>query len=860
MRNKFKAALFFLFFAFPFAATFAQTENVWAFGYHAGLDFSTGAPVPIQTNISGFGEGQASISDANGNLMFYTEGTFVWDKNGNLMPNGSELTGIVSVTSYSATSSSSQGTLIMSKPGTTSQYYVFSLTSMEQNGMGNAGKLFYSVVDMSLNGGLGDVVAGEKGIFISGGLSERMTAVVGKRCNIWLVTCSQLGKIKSFEITHSGVDTVPVVSTVGIAQEFTGYIVASPNGQKLAATKCFEHGDGLQAASIFDYDVYTGLASNPIPILDSFGGYGVCFSPDNSKLYVTASFQWLYQFDLSSGNAATIAASGVNLGGTTMTSLKLASDGKIYANSNYTEALDVIKYPNLPGVLAQFTNNALQLLPNTNCISGLPNNVPIFSFSLDTIYHSTNQYGTCLNEAKTLNVQDTSGWGYTWNTGDTSKFININTPGTYWVKYYTEPCTYSVDSFQVYFPKLVLKKSCNTGSYGAAWVMLPYGDTTNYTFTWTDTMNTVLSTTDSLNNVPSGFYNIHISNSNNCDKTIRFFIENDIYKASFTADSLICEQTTIQFTNTSDSQFDHFDWNFNDGSSSTLDEPSHQFQLPGTYSVILIATNGHCSDTINKVITVDPQLSSSFSVTPDRICVGETVHFSIEADSSILSLLWDYGDGITNRDQFANQLTHAYDKAGKMTINLIAHPRACPDVSLNDSVVVFPLPKVDLGEDQYLCLNSRPILLKNLDDNPGMNLHYKWSTLDTNSSLSVVHPGIYTLTVNADPINCSTTESVTIYKDCYIDVPNAFTPNGDGENDYFFPRQMLSKNLSAFKMQVFNRWGQIVFETQRKDGRGWDGKFNEKDQPLGVYVYVIDITIGGTGKQEHYEGNVTLLR
>ena len=60
-------------------------------------------------------------------------------------------------------------------------------------------------------------------------------------------------------------------------------------------------------------------------------------------------------------------------------------------------------------------------------------------------------------------------------------------------------------------------------------------------------------------------------------------------------------------------------------------------------------------------------------------------------------------------------------------------------------------------------------------------------------------------------------------------------------------------------MQIFNRWGQIVFETTRTDGRGWDGKFNGKEQPQGVYVYVIDVTIDGT-RQEHYQGNVTLLR
>ena len=60
-------------------------------------------------------------------------------------------------------------------------------------------------------------------------------------------------------------------------------------------------------------------------------------------------------------------------------------------------------------------------------------------------------------------------------------------------------------------------------------------------------------------------------------------------------------------------------------------------------------------------------------------------------------------------------------------------------------------------------------------------------------------------------------------------------------------------------MQIFNRWGQIIFETTRLDGRGWDGRFNGKVQPEGVYVYLIDAQIDGD-RNEHYQGNVTLIR
>jgi gliding motility-associated-like protein len=138
-------------------------------------------------------------------------------------------------------------------------------------------------------------------------------------------------------------------------------------------------------------------------------------------------------------------------------------------------------------------------------------------------------------------------------------------------------------------------------------------------------------------------------------------------------------------------------------------------------------------------------------------------------------------------------------------------------------------------------------------------LQYLWNTGDTTPILSVTAPGEYSLRVSAGPLPCSNTESITVAKDCYVDIPNAFTPNGDGENDYFLPRQLLSRGLQQFSMQIINRWGQVLFQTRRTDGRGWDGRFNGQDQPQGVYVYLIRATLAN-GFEETYTGNVTLLR
>jgi gliding motility-associated-like protein len=137
------------------------------------------------------------------------------------------------------------------------------------------------------------------------------------------------------------------------------------------------------------------------------------------------------------------------------------------------------------------------------------------------------------------------------------------------------------------------------------------------------------------------------------------------------------------------------------------------------------------------------------------------------------------------------------------------------------------------------------------------NTQWLWNTGATTSSIFVGHPGIYSVRVTVD--GCSTNDTIEIAKDCYLDIPNAFTPNGDDVDDYFIPRNLLSKGLNDFSMKIYNRWGQVIFETNKINGRGWDGKFNGQDQPMEVYIYDISIAFKNN-VHENYRGNVTLIR
>ena len=156
-----------------------------------------------------------------------------------------------------------------------------------------------------------------------------------------------------------------------------------------------------------------------------------------------------------------------------------------------------------------------------------------------------------------------------------------------------------------------------------------------------------------------------------------------------------------------------------------------------------------------------------------------------------------------------------------------------------------------------MCPNSAPIQIGDYVNAGNTNAAWLWNTGDTTSSISAVQPGVYYATITLN--GCSTTDTVWIKNDCYLSIPNTFSPNNDGVNDYFFPRQRLSAGVSSFRLDVYNRWGQLIFETKNIDGRGWDGKLNGVDQPEGVYIYIIEVQFKD-GEAQHYKGNVTLLR
>lgn len=362
-------------------------------------------------------------------------------------------------------------------------------------------------------------------------------------------------------------------------------------------------------------------------------------------------------------------------------------------------------------------------------------------------------------------------------------------------------------------------------------------------------------------------YNVElIVNNGSCADTVDQDVElNHPLVADYTTDDdSICQGTVITFDNNSivkPGTPPTAVWDLAYGDREIILDDQHTFlyDVAGIYHPKLVLTDYlGCVDSVIKEIVVDSTGGISFDVDKDNVCQGDEVRFTGDYYAKgAISVGWDFADGVSianSRKEF-----HSYAQPGKYNVTYSIDYRLCPDLEVNKEITINEYPELYLGDDTAICPGSEPIFIGDIINPNSGDIKYTWNTTnrDVSRGIYVRSPGIYALTAEKD--GCATTDSIEVKKDCYIDIPNVFTPNGDGQSDYFLPRQFLSRNVTQFNMQIYNRWGQKIFVTNAVDGRGWDGRYNGEEQPLGVYVYTIQVEFGN-GVHEKYQGNVTLLR
>jgi outer membrane protein OmpA-like peptidoglycan-associated protein len=366
---------FFVFSVFSGLNLSAQREGaLWYFGANAGISFVqndslnnrkiTGKPFAINNGMLNTEEGCTSISDSDGNLLFYSDGITVWNKNHEVMKNGNGLYGHPSSTSSA-----------MAIPYQNNQYYLFTLDHV-----GEKKGLCYSIIDMNAENDLGEIV--EKNISIKAPLTEKLSAVRHRNNkSVWIIAHGiENAEFYAYLLDESGFSKQPVVSTAGTEHKKTdfgtmnyqGYMKISPDGSKLALA--IEESNIFE---VFDFNNETGVISNPITIqLHDFSfTYGVEFSPDGSLLYGSAAGTGeLYQFNLKAGSTEAIINSKTLIGKTTnenwIGALQLGPDKKIYFTIYNTNKLGVIEFPEKSGALCGFKLDAVEL--SSDAKLGLP--------------------------------------------------------------------------------------------------------------------------------------------------------------------------------------------------------------------------------------------------------------------------------------------------------------------------------------------------------------------------------------------------------------------------------------------------------------------------------------------------------
>jgi len=287
-----------------------KSEYNWYFGRYSAISFESGVAQPKFDNPQNTYGKTASISDPNtGKLLFYTDGFNVWNNKHSLMVNGTI-----------ASASPNGDVVITPMPGSQNKYYLFFI--------GDIASLQFVIIDMSRQGGDGEVITAAQ--TMSSNNVKQVTAIRHWYTDAYWIIVHELtsNRFKAHLVDASGVSNQPIYSAVGLSVTSYGDFVGSNQGNKLALT----HYIGNDAkAEVFDFDRTCGRFSNPVELTKDpiwQNAFGIAFSPDDSKLYISYSVQLsqlVQYYGTNYQNSFSIATSQENFN-----IMRLGPDGRIY--------------------------------------------------------------------------------------------------------------------------------------------------------------------------------------------------------------------------------------------------------------------------------------------------------------------------------------------------------------------------------------------------------------------------------------------------------------------------------------------------------------------------------------------------
>ncbi len=487
---------------------------------------------------------------------------------------------------------------------------------------------------------------------------------------------------------------------------------------------------------------------------------------------------------------------------------------------------------------------------NSNSCAALTLPVSV-SFSTPTA-SATALSSTDICPGSSVGLTANNGSAWLWSNGATTQQIQVTTSGNYSVQV-TDPtgCIANSNSIpvQVITPLANITVQGNTDLCPGQQVILIANTGSNYLWS-------TGATTQQITLTQTGSYSVQVINSIGCTA-----LSAPITVNALTADATVFANGPLKFCEGGDvtlSANPGSSWHWSTGETTQ----TIVVNTSGTYTVEVVNTNGcqKLSQPLNVTVALNPVVDFY----PDLFggCAPLKVNFSdLSSTTNNASYLWNFGDGQSSQDK---NPTHIYSGVGLYSVQLIVtSSEGCkselikPDlIDVADSPVAF----MSFYPNNPLLFSST---VQFSDSSAGATSRI-WHFGDgTRSDLkdplhTYDEPGQYTIRLEVENgFGCSN----EIIKDIYVFpfyLPNAFSPNGDGYNDSFYEMN-FNMNVTSFGMHIYNRWGQLIFESDSQ-AKTWDGKdLNKMDSPQGVYIVIMDVkTLQGTDHQ--FKTQLTLIR
>lgn len=866
-----------------------RRANIWYFGHNAGLDFNTTPPTVLSDGQANTFEGVATIADEQGNLLFYTDGRTVWNRQHQRMPNGMGLMG---------NPSSTQSGVIVPVPDRPDLYYLFTVDANENNYRNG---MRYSIVDMTLQNGLGNVT--EKNAVVMANSSEKICAVRhANNRDVWVLGKEQnTNMFRAHLVTADGLKIDTVVNQIGASTSNIGYLKPAANGRKIA------NADGRQNGfEIFDFNPGTGILSNPLYIQSTRFRipYGVEFSKNGKLLYGTSVQEpsLVLQMNLQAGDSDAVLASTTELAVSNLRykfgAIQLGPDGRMYITSGNQwptpprfASLSVIEFPDQIGPACSFREDVIDVSPGRTRL-GLPTFIQSYFEEFKLQIEGTSRICSGSTSTYQINAEVEEGTSIRWSTTN-DRLQLLHTDSTVVLVRGTQPgaADLTVEYIDVCqtiardtFPIQVLPPSaatevvtiCAGETYqmgGREYAVSGIYIDTLRALNGCDSLvtlelivlpqlgsvrDTILCAGDSLwfqNRWirQSGQYRASLISRNGCDSLVTLnLVAREASTVEVEGLMVVCPGESTQVAVSGSFQ----DINWSTGQKGRTVDIANS----GTYQVTVTDETG-CLTSKRFDISEKAELDWTFERQPPSCLFATDGLIDVIVFDPDSSLQYTLGTNLTQEHGLFENLESG------------TYPLAITSLDFCQVDTVLSLPS---GDTDFSMEVSPSNVTASLGESVELRVEtpfpppiIRWEPsefLDCDSCAIVYsQPNrdmIYV--VRAGPTEeCLQTDTVRVdvrLPDLFY-VPMAFSPNGDGRNDLFsvYPSSEVE---SVQEFQIFDRWGNLLRQLEDCTGPdcGWDGT-DEKGQSVdpGVYVYSVRITFKD-GTIVLHKGDVMLVR